>query len=90
MPTNLHARSVLTIDDLTPAELRYLLKLAVELKAAKQAGTEQQRLKGRNIALIFERIRPAPAPVSRLRPMIKVPMSPTSAPAAAISATRNR
>ncbi len=55
MPTNLHARSVLSIDDLSPAELRYLLKLSVELKAAKQAGTEQQRLKGRNIALIFEK-----------------------------------
>jgi ornithine carbamoyltransferase len=46
---------MLTLDDYSPAELRLLLKLAAELKAAKLAGTEQQRLKGKNIALIFEK-----------------------------------
>jgi len=55
MPINLRGRSVLTLDDLSPTEIRYLLKLAAELKAAKYAGTEQPRLSRRNIALIFEK-----------------------------------
>ncbi len=36
-------------------ELHYLLDLSRDLKRAKYAGTEQQRLKGKNIALIFEK-----------------------------------
>jgi len=55
MPFNLRGRSVLTLDDLSPAEIRFLLLLAAELKAAKIAGTEQPRLNRRNIALIFEK-----------------------------------
>ena len=55
MPINLLGRSVLTLDDFTPNEIRFLLKLGAELKSAKLAGTEQPRLKGRNIALIFEK-----------------------------------
>jgi ornithine carbamoyltransferase len=55
MPINLKGRSILTIDALTPAEIRFLLRLAAELKAAKYAGIEQPRLKGKNIALIFEK-----------------------------------
>ncbi|MDW5317492.1 ornithine carbamoyltransferase [Rhizobium sp. PL01] len=55
MPINLRGRSVLTLDDLSPNEIRFLLQLAAELKAAKQAGTEQPRLSRRNIALIFEK-----------------------------------
>ena len=55
MPINLRGRSVLTLDDLSPAEIRYLLTLSAELKAAKYAGTEQPRLLRRNIALIFEK-----------------------------------
>ena len=55
MPINLHGRSVLTLDDFTPAEIRFLLQLGSELKAAKTAGTEQPRLQRRNIALIFEK-----------------------------------
>ncbi|MEX6507604.1 ornithine carbamoyltransferase [Jiella sp. M17.18] len=55
MPTNLHGRSVLTLDDLSPAEIRHLLRLAAELKAAKTSGTEQPRLARKNIALIFEK-----------------------------------
>jgi ornithine carbamoyltransferase len=46
---------LLSIDDLSAAEIRFLLRLAAELKSAKLAGSEQQRLKGRNIALIFEK-----------------------------------
>ncbi len=55
MPINLRGRSILTLDDLAPTEIRYLLKLAADLKAAKQAGTEQPQLTRRNIALIFEK-----------------------------------
>jgi ornithine carbamoyltransferase len=55
MPTSLRGRSLLTLDDLTPDEIRFLLQLAAELKATKLAGAEQQCLKGRNIALIFEK-----------------------------------
>ena len=55
MPINLRGRSILTLDDLSAAEIRLVLKLAAELKAAKLAGTEQQRLRAKNIALIFEK-----------------------------------
>ena len=41
--------------DFTPKEINYLLDLAADLKKAKYAGTEQPRLKGKNIALIFEK-----------------------------------
>jgi len=55
MPINLHGRDILTLDDLSPAEIRYLLRLAADLKAAKQAGHEVPRLARKNIALIFEK-----------------------------------
>ena len=41
--------------DFTPEEIKYLLTLAADLKKAKYTGTEQPRLKGKNIALIFEK-----------------------------------
>lgn len=41
--------------DFTPEEIKFLLGLSVDLKKAKYAGTEQPRLKGKNIALIFEK-----------------------------------
>lgn len=55
MPHDLRDRSFLKEIDFSPAELRQLLMLAAELKAAKIAGTEQPRLVGKNIALIFEK-----------------------------------
>jgi ornithine carbamoyltransferase len=55
MALNLKNRSVLKELDFTPQELRFLLDLSIDLKKAKYAGTEQQRLKGKNIALIFEK-----------------------------------
>jgi ornithine carbamoyltransferase len=55
VPQNLRNRSFLKELDLTPDELRYLLRLAGDLKAAKYGGYEQQRLVGKNIALIFEK-----------------------------------
>ncbi|MEO7448982.1 MAG: ornithine carbamoyltransferase [Humibacillus sp.] len=51
----LHQRSLLREIDLTPDELRGLLDLAAELKAAKREGREERRLAGKNIALIFEK-----------------------------------
>ena len=55
MPIYLKGSSVLTLGELSPAEIRFLLWLAAELKAAKTAGLETPRLKGKNIALIFEK-----------------------------------
>jgi len=55
MSYNLKNRSFLKEIDFEPAELRYLLQLAEALKMAKYAGTEVQRLSGKEIALIFEK-----------------------------------
>ena len=55
MSFNLHNRSLLDLVDFGPRDIRYLLDLAAELKRAKAAGTEHPRLKGKNIALIFEK-----------------------------------
>lgn len=55
MSFNLRNRSLLDLQDFTPRDVRYLLDLAAELKRAKAAGNEHQRLKGKNIALIFEK-----------------------------------
>ena len=55
MAFNLRNRSFVKELDFTPEELKFLLKLSADLKAAKYGGYEQQRLKGKNIALIFEK-----------------------------------
>lgn len=55
MSFNLRNRSLLTVQDYTPREFRYLLDLARDLKRAKYARTEQQHLKGKEICLIFEK-----------------------------------
>ncbi len=55
MAFNLHNRNLLSLMHHSPQELRYLLDLARDLKRAKYTGTEQQHLKGKNIALIFEK-----------------------------------
>jgi ornithine carbamoyltransferase len=55
MASDLKGRHFLKELDFTPEEFRRLLELAAELKAAKRAGAEVQRLRGRNIALIFEK-----------------------------------
>ncbi len=52
---DLHGRHLLTLKDYTREEIIYLLDLAAELKAAKREGREEQRLRGKNIALIFEK-----------------------------------
>ncbi len=55
MPFNLRNRSFLKLLDFTPAEIKFLLDLSFDLKKAKYSGTEQPRLTGKNIALIFEK-----------------------------------
>jgi len=55
MGFNLRNKNFLKLLDFTPKEIQFLLNLAFELKAAKYAGTEQKRLLGKNIALIFEK-----------------------------------
>ncbi|MGK2928893.1 MAG: ornithine carbamoyltransferase [Acidimicrobiales bacterium] len=55
MPFNLHGRSFVKELDHTPTEWQHLVRLSADLKAAKYAGTEQQLLRGKNIALIFEK-----------------------------------
>ena len=55
MVVDLRDRSLLTLEDYSPEEIRYLLDLSKELKAAKCEGSETQRLVGKNIALIFEK-----------------------------------
>ena len=55
MAFNLRNRSFLTLRDYSAGEIGFLLKLAADLKAARYAGTEQPTLRGKEIALIFEK-----------------------------------
>ncbi|CAL9547802.1 Ornithine carbamoyltransferase [Streptomyces sp. enrichment culture] len=55
MAIDLTGRHFLKELDFAPEEFRHLVELAAELKAARRAGTEERRLRGRNIALIFEK-----------------------------------
>lgn len=55
MAFNLRNRHFLKELDFTPAEFKFLLDLSADLKKAKYTGTEQKRLTGKNIALIFEK-----------------------------------
>jgi ornithine carbamoyltransferase len=55
MPTNLRGRSLLTLKDFSPDEIRYLLDLSRDYKNLKRAGIFPRRLANKNIALIFEK-----------------------------------
>ena len=55
MAFNLRNRHFLKLLDFTPEEIKFLLDLSIDLKKAKYAGIEQQRLTRKNIALIFEK-----------------------------------
>ncbi|ELY3457229.1 ornithine carbamoyltransferase [Cronobacter sakazakii] len=55
MTINLKSRNFLKLLDYTPAEIQYLIDLAMQLKADKKAGREKKTLVGKNIALIFEK-----------------------------------
>ena len=52
---DLRGRHLLTLNDYSREEIVYLLDLAADLKAAKREGREEQKLRGKNIALIFEK-----------------------------------
>lgn len=55
MSVTLKGRSFLTLKDFTPKEIDYLINLALELKQKKYKGIKEGLLKGKNIALIFEK-----------------------------------
>jgi ornithine carbamoyltransferase len=55
MATKLKGRSFLKLLDFTPKEIRYLLDLSKKLKSEKKNGKAKKKLKGKNIALIFEK-----------------------------------
>jgi ornithine carbamoyltransferase len=52
---DLRAKNLLKLADFSPEEITYLIDLAAELKAAKKEGREEQKLAGKEIALIFEK-----------------------------------
>ena len=55
MSFNLRNRNFLKLLDFTPKEIKFILDLSADLKKAKYAGTEQKKLEGKNIALVFEK-----------------------------------
>ena len=55
MPVDLNHRTFLKELDFTPEEFRHLLELSAQIKAARRDGCEEQRLRGKNIAVIFEK-----------------------------------
>ena len=55
MAVNLRGRSFLKLLDFTPSEIRYLIDLAKDLKSLKRAGIPHDKLKGKNIVLLFEK-----------------------------------
>jgi len=55
MALNLKGRSLLTLKDYTPEEIRYILDLSHDLKSKKRAGTSGNLLKGKHIVLLFEK-----------------------------------
>ena len=55
MAINLRGRSFLKLLDYTPEEIRYLIDLSKDLKSLKRTGVLHDRLKGKNIVLLFEK-----------------------------------
>jgi hypothetical protein len=90
MAFNLRNRNFLKELDFTPDELKFLLKLSADLKAAKYGGFEQQTLKGKNVALIFEKPPPARAVPLKWRLSTRVLRSPTWGQPAHKSGIKNR
>lgn len=52
---DLKGRDFLTLKDFTPEEIAYLLDLSAELKEKKKKGIPVDTLRGKNVALIFEK-----------------------------------
>ncbi len=55
MAFNIKNRSLLTLLDFSPQEIKYLLDLSLKLKQDKYSGVFSRNLQGKNIALIFEK-----------------------------------
>lgn len=55
MPVNLKGRSLLTLMDFTPEEIRYLIDLSKDLKSKKRMGIKNNLLDGKNIVLLFDK-----------------------------------
>jgi ornithine carbamoyltransferase len=55
MLATFRGRSFLKLLDFNPEEIRFLLDFSMEMKKEKSAGKEIPKLKGKNIALIFEK-----------------------------------
>lgn len=53
MAVNLKGRSLLSLMDFTPEEIRYLLDLAHDLKSKKRLGIHSETLKGKNVVLLL-------------------------------------
>ena len=53
MAVNLKGRSFLTLMDLTPDEIRYMLDLSHDLKTKRRTGGSGEMLKGKNIVLLY-------------------------------------
>jgi len=64
---NLRNRSFLTLMDFSQKEIQYMLDLAKDLKKAKYTGTEQPKLKGKNVVLYLRRTRRELVVHSKLR-----------------------
>ena len=76
MSFNLKNRNFLKLEDFTPQEIQFLLRLSTELKAAKYARTETQSLQGKQIALVLRKTQHAPVVLLRLPQPIKVHTQP--------------
>lgn len=69
--SSFYQKHFLKLLDFTSSDLTTLLQLAATLKSAKKNGTEEAKLTGKNIALIFEKTRLAHDALSKLPHMIK-------------------
>ena len=78
MIPNLKKKSFLKLLDFSPMEIHFLLKLAGDLKKEKYAGLEEQRLKGKNIALIFEKTSTPLTFISPILSQVSIPSLPIS------------
>ena len=55
MAVHLEGKSLLTLADLSPEEIRYLIDLAREVKRERRAGIVNRRFEGKSLALLFEK-----------------------------------
>lgn len=68
---NLKGRHLLTLKDFTPEEIHYLLKVAKQLKAKKQAGERGTLLERKNIVLLLRKHRPGPGVLLKWQPLMR-------------------